>query len=256
MNQILFYNSFDFRHLSFSSQRHTDNSRGIRTHYVARMTRGTGHIRSLDGSELYLKAGDIFYLPMGLQYHSYWFPDHEGQVEWESFSFLVIPTEQKNCYTMQILDPTAEAIALLAQMISEPTVSPASVGCLYQFLGLVMPSMTQDRSDPKTAQLEKAKRYIASHLDFTVPELARHCGISESGLYAMFQVLAGTSPIEMKHRLQIERGVTLLCTTDLSVEEISTRLGFHSAGYFRRICKSQTGKTPTQLRKEGVKKSI
>ena len=157
---------------------------------------------------------------------------------------------------MQILDPCEEGLALLEQMSLALTVSPNSVGCLYRFLGLVMPSMLQDQRDPKTAQLEKAKQYIANHSDFSGPELARHCGISESGLYAMFQTFEGISPIEMKHRLQIERGVTLLCTTDLSVEEISTRLGFHSAGYFRRICKNQTGKTPTELRKEGVKKSI
>ncbi len=36
---------------------------------------------------------------------------------------------------------------------------------------------------------------------------------------------------------------------DASIEEISERLGFETAIYFRRLFKAQTGKTPCEYRK-------
>lgn len=256
MKEILSYNSFQFRHMSFSTERHTDNSSGIPTHYLARMTRGTGRIVSLSGECLSLETGDVFYLPKGLSYHSYWLPDREGLVEWESLSFPSIPEEEERSYLPQILSPDGQAGTYLQRILDDMRVCPTTVGCLYLFLGSVLPYMQQRAKDEKALLLEKAKRYIASHPDFSVPRLARHCGISESGLYALFQSYAGMTPVEMKHRLQIESAITLLTTTDRSVEEISARLGFHSAGYFRRIFKQQTGKTPSQVRKATENKII
>ena len=256
MKQILSYNSFRFQNMSFSSERHTDNSVGIRTNYLAKMTRGTGRIVSLSGEVMTLGTGDVFYLPKGLSYHSYWIPDRGGLVEWASLAFPSIPEEEERSYVMQILCPDEQASVLLAQILTDMRVSPTTVGCLYLFLGSLLPKMKQCAQGEKSLLLEKAKRYIASHPQFTVPALARHCGISESGIYALFQSHAGMTPIEMKHRLQIESAITLLSTTDLSVEEISTRLGFHSAGYFRRIFKYQTKKTPSEFRKENIGKNI
>ena len=256
MNQILFYRSFSFHHMRFSSLRHTDNSLGIQTHYIAKMLRGTGEICTLSGQKLIVHPGDVFYLPIGLRYHSYWKPDKDGEVAWKSFSFESIPMEQECHFSMQILTPSDSALIYLEQLIADATVSPISVGSLYLFLGMLMPSMTREMRDSKELQLERATQYIASHPQFTVPALARHCGVSESGIYALFQARAGMSPIEMKHHLQIERACILLSTTDLSVEEISSRLGFHSAGYFRRIFKHQTEKTPSEFRKEKFNQNI
>ena len=91
---------------------------------------------------------------------------------------------------------------------------------------------------------------MALHPDFKVGDLARHCSMSESGLYAFFREYAGTTPIDMKHRMKVEQAIGLLATTDLSIEEISDRLKFSSAAYFRKIVKEQTGKTPSALRRE------
>ena len=74
--------------------------------------------------------------------------------------------------------------------------------------------------------------------------------MSESGLYAFMREHGHTTPIGLKNRLLVEKAVELLSSTDLSVEEISARLGFCSSAYFRKIVKEQTGKTPTQLRKD------
>ena len=74
--------------------------------------------------------------------------------------------------------------------------------------------------------------------------------MSESGIYAFFKSYGGTTPIEVKNRILINRAVDLLTTTDLSVEEICSRVGFCNAAYFRKQLRRVTGKTPHEIRRE------
>ena len=252
MEQILFCETFTFRTIRMESFHHTDNSKGIPCHFVARMRSGTGIIRAISGEELHLRAGDIFYLPMGLQYHSYWKIDETGDrsVSWESYGFTYLPISKETRYTMQKISPSAKAILWLDQLARDQTVSPASVGFLYLFLSEVLPHLRVAEFNQKTALLQTAFDYIKRNQSFTVSELARACGVSESGLYALLRDYANTTPIEFKHRLTVEQAITLLSTTDLTVEAIASTLGLCSSAYLRKILKKQTGRTPSQIRKD------
>ena len=86
--------------------------------------------------------------------------------------------------------------------------------------------------------------------DFLVSDLARAMRMSESGLFTFIREYGKTTPISLKNRIRTEKAIQLLTTTDLSVEEISSRLGFCSAVYFRKVFRKETGKTPTELRRE------
>ena len=48
---------------------------------------------------------------------------------------------------------------------------------------------------------------------------------------------------------RVERSTELLRKTDLSMEDISQRVGFSSASYYSKIFKKHTGTTPLQYRK-------
>ena len=253
IDESYFSKSFLFRILSFQATKHTDNSRvgGIPQHFIARMRHGSAHIRALSGEEFVAKEGEVFYLPKGLRYHSYWFPNEEtGCVEWESYGFEAFPNPNECRFLAQKLSPDTETTAILDTLYLNMSITPASVGRLYLFLDRVLPSMKRSDTDPHRILLEKIRTYIAEHPDLRVPQLAKHCHMSESALYAFMREYASISPIEFKNRLQAEKAAELLRTTDRSVEEISAELGFCSSAYFRKIFKEQLGKTPTALRRE------
>lgn len=251
MDNMHFFKSFRFIVISHKRYVHTDNSRGIEKHYIARLRCGSGRIVTLDGDTLELRENDVFYLPLGLKYNSYWTPCEKcGKVEWESLGFALFPDPSGKEYPQQIITTTSENEKLLDRIADNMTVSASSIGLLYSFIGGILPKMRETKHDPRSAMLARASDYIAANPDFRVPDLARHCGMSESGLYAFFRAFANTSPIEMKNKIQTEKAVELLGSTDLSVEEISDRLGFSSVAYFRKIVKKFTGKTPTDIRKE------
>ena len=256
MDNILFYNSFFFTTYTYKNARHTDNSSGITCHYIGHLRKGTARILSSEGEELLLKSGDIFYLPLGLRYHSYWYPDPNGEcvAELDSYRFSYFPCQSDKRYALQKVYPNERASGILESLAADKRVLCSSIGLLYAFLGEVFPGMTAVDANPQKQLLSKAKHYISKNPDFRVPDLARHCGMSESGLYAFFKSYAQTTPIEYKNRIQTKKAIALLASTDLSIEEISDRVGFQSVAYFRKIIKAQTGKTPTEIRKEQTPK--
>lgn len=251
MNDILFYNSFAFRNFHFTEFRHTDNSRGIDMHFIGKLVRGTALISTLDGDELFLCEGDVFYLPMGLRYHSYWYgtEDAERAIEWDSYGFKYIPCATNKKYKLQKISVSEHDMSLLESIDKNTNPTTAHIGYLYLFLGNIIRQMEALSSDPREALFERAKAYISENPEFHVSDLARHCNMSESGIYAFFKSYANTTPIELKNRIQAERAAELLSSTDLSVEEIADRLGFCSSAYFRKIFKARFGKTPSELRK-------
>jgi AraC-like DNA-binding protein len=251
MEQLLFCKTFSFQTIHLHTFRHTDATAGIPTHFIARMRHGSGVIRALSGEELHLCAGDIFYLPLGLQYHSYWAVEEaeDRTVSWESYGFTHLPLRDEIQYKMQKIKPSETALQWLDRLAQDQTVSPSSVGYLYLFLSEVLPEMESEESHPKQALLEKALDYIQRHEGFTVPELARVCCISESALYSLFRTYAGATPIEIKNSLKAERAIALLSTTELSVEAIAASLGFCSAAHLRKVLKKHTGRTPSQIRR-------
>ena len=151
---------------------------------------------------------------------------------------------------MQKIYPSEEAIQWLDRLKQDQTVSTSSVGYLYLFLSRVLPNFRIAEFNPKEAILQTAFDYISKQESFSVPELARICCISESGIYALFRDYAHTTPVEFKHRLIAKRAVLMLTTTDLSVESIASSLNLCSSAYLRKILKKQTGQTPSQIRKE------
>ena len=256
MNNTLFYKSFGFRLLSITrNYRHTDNSQGIENHFFARMVKGSAEIVTIDGERIKIKEGDIFYLPINLRYHSYWYgregeDDDERKIIWESYAFKFFPDRSDKRYKMQKIDADGDTVKYLDVLAESLSVSCGTVSALYSFLERVLPNMEEDRTDVKTSLMTKAKQYISETPELKVPELAKYCNMSESGIYAFFKKHAQMTPIEMKNKMRAEDAVRLLETTDMSIEEISTRLGYNTSSYFRKIIKEYTGSTPLKIRKE------
>jgi AraC-like DNA-binding protein len=251
MDNIRFYNSFFFTTLVFQTVHHTDRSSGVLSHHIGRMLCGTARIVTDRGETLSLKAGDIFYMPLGMRYHSYWYPDDaSGTVEFESYRFDLFPTRSAQEYALQHLFPDDESLDILDRLSADKAVSCLSVGLLYAFLGHMLPTMRRMDLERDRALFSKARHYIDLHPHFRVPELAHHCAMSESSLYAFFRAYANTTPIELKNKILAEKAVTLLGTTDFPVESIAASLGLHSVAYLRKIVKAHTGKTPSAIRRE------
>ncbi|MBE7030480.1 MAG: helix-turn-helix domain-containing protein [Ruminococcaceae bacterium] len=85
--------------------------------------------------------------------------------------------------------------------------------------------------------------------DLSVKLISRHTNISKSALYKNFHTHFNCTVSEYIHAKRIERSLPLLTETNLSIEEISQRVGFSAASYYSKIFKKQMGVVPVKYRK-------
>ena len=211
------------------------------------MIKGSAKLKSRDKT-ITVSEGDIFYIPNGLKYQSFWYGDEDNKILFDSFRFYNFPMLDNYSYTLQKIDCSPSAREILLDISNEMVVNCTTVGKLYLFLGEVLGGMEQKNKHYNDIA-EIALEYMHTHTDFLISDVAEHCKVSESTLYGVFKKAYNTTPVEKKQEIFCARATELLISTDLSVEEISEMLNFSSSSYFRKIFKKHTGQTPLQVRK-------
>ena len=237
---------FRFLLLTYREYHYNDARQGNDCHYIGFMRHGQGRIVG-ENTEMLIREGELFYIPMGFRYESHW--SGTPEVIFDSFGFTYFPHEASDSYPLQKIPTTPEILACVDALAEHKAVDCHSIARLYFLLDAVLPLMHTGVSSSKQVAVDEAIAYMQDLKRLSVPELARHCRVSESGLYAAFRTVKGCTPVEMWHRMQTEKAVDMLLTTDLSIEEICEKLGFCSASYFRKILRTYTGKTPREIRK-------
>ena len=83
---------------------------------------------------------------------------------------------------------------------------------------------------------------------WTVAELAREMGLSESRTSHLYRRYFGVSPIDDLIAARLERAKALLVAEPVPVSHVAERCGFSSVYYFSRLFRRRVGMTPTEYR--------
>ena len=99
--------------------------------------------------------------------------------------------------------------------------------------------------------IQKCCDYIELSLDRKIraADLAALVGYTEYYLTEKFKKETGQSVNSYIRYVKVERAKVLLESTDLSIKELSERLGFNTVNYFIQCFRDTTGYTPAQYRK-------
>lgn len=250
MNNAEFYKNFVFAIYKFSKHHYTDNAsnNGAPSNFVVVMLKGNAVIKAKNFS-LEINEGDVFFIPKSLLYQSFWYGDQNGDIEFLSLSAQNLPIKDNLHFTLQKLNCTPSARALLTAFYDDTSVNCKTVGLFYSFLGEVASNMHRDPTHHELT-LERALHYIYSNPAAQASDIAAACNISEPTLYNIFKKNLNKTPNDAKQQILCEKAITLLTTTSLSIEDISAELGFSSSSYFRKVLKKHTKKTPSMIRKE------
>ena len=84
--------------------------------------------------------------------------------------------------------------------------------------------------------------------ELPLEELAAAAYLSPFHFSRLFKKVTGASPHAYLAALRIERAQRLLATTDLSITEISTRVGYASSSHFGKAFRQANGLTPRAFR--------
>lgn len=98
--------------------------------------------------------------------------------------------------------------------------------------------------------MQKAVSFINQNLEkeLSIKDIVKNVNMSKSVLYKRFHAFFGCTVSEYISRQRIERSVSLLSKTDMSIEDISQKTGFASASYYSKIFKKLKGISPAKYR--------
>ena len=90
----------------------------------------------------------------------------------------------------------------------------------------------------------------------TMRELGRESGMEIQEFYKLITANIYKSPRPMALSMMMEKGIEMMRTTNKSVEEIASELGFVSPNYFVAAFYQKTQKTPDEYRQRHKVKSV
>ena len=249
MNDMLFFKNFNFKEVCFKEYRHNDNSNGANVHFIGFIKKGSA-VLSMGGKKLELNVGDMFYIPKGCRYHSYWTPD--GEMRFDSLGFRYFPSRNSGGYALQKIEYDNNLYNFYKPLSDSKEITVSSVGRLYTLLGILENILKTAPIDTDTAVSESLILMMENDPNKTMAEYAAACGVGESSLYLHVKKALKKSPNRVRQEILCDKAIQLLTTTNLTVEEISGRLGFSSTSYFRKVLFSVTQKTPSEIRKDAL----
>lgn len=100
--------------------------------------------------------------------------------------------------------------------------------------------------EPLNIECMKIKNYLDSHYsdNITLEKLASICHVNKFHLVHSFTKQVGVSPINYVINKRIDEAKTLLKTTNYSIRDISSIVGFSNSSYFSQMFKKITGFSP------------
>lgn len=90
--------------------------------------------------------------------------------------------------------------------------------------------------------------------DISTADLAEMCDMSESQLRRLFKEYSGSSPVEYRNRLRVEKAYQLLKNNFCNVTEAAESVGFNNIYYFSRLFKSVIGVAPKSVQMQSENK--
>ena len=103
-----------------------------------------------------------------------------------------------------------------------------------------------------SVQFASIDKYIEERIceKITVEDICNQFRVPRHLLYSTFEKESGDSIQEYIIKKRIRKAQNLLISTDMSVSQISVKVGYPEYNYFFRIFKERTGITPLQYRKQ------
>lgn len=157
------------------------------------------------------------------------------------------------------MDGESRIYTLLTQILARRENSPVSVS--HDTTGIESSPEASDSGHSVECQelVQEVKAYITASdkAALSLETVADAFHISSRHLSRLFSTAEGESFSKYLVRARFEAACVMLCEEmDLSVAEVSNRIGYANVGYFIKLFKQHTGLTPGQYRKRSVLGSV
>lgn len=239
-----------------------DQGRILNGYYIVYVSRGEGVLETSNVKGYRIKAGTCFFLFPGI-WHRYR-PDLRSG--WEEYWVGFNGAYPAGLMTSNLISPekpvvevgmNEELLALFHSLIKtvvclQPGYQQIAAGITLQILGLlaVVVRFRSPLLDRESRIISNAKFIMQETINkpLKLEELVKELSIGYSKFRKLFKKACGMPPNQYHLNLRLEKAKELLCTTNLTINEIAYQTGFESIFYFSRQFKKKNDIAPKSYR--------
>jgi len=233
----------------------TDNPRGREDYYIMYMADGELSVY-LDGEVKMAHVGDVIMFPPRYRYRYSFGGNGRLRYMWVHYTGSYSAELTKKCFRtdMPTIIDTGKSDSMASSFkrmfdIFETggRLRAEELACELERLVLKIAKC----ADPEVKNgFEKSLRCIHSSYDrdISVEELARLENISYYRYIKLFRDTMGMPPSAYIISIRMNTACELLHSTDMSIKQIGTAVGYSDAHFFSRIFKKHTGRSPKEYR--------
>lgn len=194
--------------------------------------------------------------------HCYYYdPEQEG---WNFYFILIRPHTILPFWNEIVqflgripsLPPTSKPIQILEEIISAAQaglITDEYIASTYVYSFVIeLRKYAESSPIPKKLpdSITSAVQYIDKHYQNMIgqEQLANQLGLSKYQFIRSFTKYMGITPNDYLNRKKIENSLTLLLSTNHSLEYIAQEVGYSSASYYIRVFRKLIGQTPASFR--------
>lgn len=108
-----------------------------------------------------------------------------------------------------------------------------------------------DKGTKETFRRLRTEMFLRLDEPWTVERMANFVGLSQSRFFYVYKTLFGATPTNDLIQAKINAAKNALLSGDISVSELSEKLGYQNLTHFLRQFKKETGFSPSEYRKNG-----
>lgn len=207
------------------------------------------------GNTYIANSGDIVYTPMGSEYKAQLSDFQSPDAHTVGINFFLLSQAGEPVVLSEGIQvfhsPQKNALGLLFHQallfdLHQPYVRS-------RILLMEILSALADQTENKTlpTHIIRALEYLSDHIEEnpSIAKLAELCNISQVYFRKQFKSYMGTTPLEYRNALRLNRARSYLEYGDISVQETADMLGYATVSHFIKEFKKQYGCAPLQYRK-------
>ncbi len=247
MNKVILYDKYYFTEYYHKYYRQGANGSPSPRHFIAYMKNGSADIKS-ERKTIHANEGDVFYIPKGMKYYSYWYG--QPDIRFLSIGFDEFNINRFASFDLQRVEATETMVEKLLKIpLVSNDIDCRALSLFYDALSEIVPLLAPSPDLRDSDGADKIKSAIRKNPHAKMSEIASICSVSEPYIYSVFKRALGITPNQYRQAVLCDMASELLANTDLSVEDISSRLGFSSSSYFRKVLYKYTGRSPREIRR-------
>lgn len=154
----------------------------------------------------------------------------------------------------QRISKFTEIFEMLSSEYNSTHLEYANILGLSFLSNFIYPEPDNNSTNLNTTRIENITDYLYKnlHKSLKTEEIAQQFNYSPSYILHLFKKNTGYSLIQFFNLKKVQKACEYLKYTDLSIKEISFKLGFQDPLYFSRMFKKYMGDSPTDYKKENA----